>query len=550
MSRNERKNSVDSLMLLAASHVSLDYTYSGRPRKPNFLCDDALIYDRLQKAALACETINNLSMLAELKNLIEESIELFRIYHRLDDTRQQLTPVSAESPTSSMYPQLGIVEKKLVTAPLLETGDYMVPDLSVLSIDTDDNSDMRQSCMNLKPFRRLGNQLALLFCNVGRHEEAQRVDPIPGSEAPLSPSLQFFISRHRAPPSTLPLHQLVYEENCRSTDADCDHNEVRYWTVDDFIPESLNGGVNSDIEKDKSAPVNIHAADQMISLPIKSMKARTPIGSLSKAHKVLLLKTATAIGLSLCRAFLIWKKAMLQYLRRHFSVLRSDEEDYPSFQDRNTREIHKNETSYSPSSARPLVISIGLLRSRNYPGDDDGDSNLNYDCDSNNGSNCDSNNSCDAGICGVGNCSSSNSSSGSSVGGSVRSSSSSALSAQEADLNIDKDPYETSLIRDSEKYLEKSTRQLRYCTRRHSHHKDGDKLGNRVAITSDNLDVDALNPNRSLGTEKSSPKGSHGKWLICLNTSDVIDGQNPQHSNGKTRYHRSLLACKFLNDHT
>ena len=550
MSRNDRKNSVDSLILLAASHVSIDFSYSGRSRKPNFLCDDALIYDRLQKAALACENIDNIYMLAELKTLIEESIELFRVCHRLDDTRQQLSPVSAESPSSSMYPQLGIVEKKVMTAPILDTGDYLVPELSVLSIDTDDNNDLRQSCMNFRPIRRLGNQLALLFCAAGRQEAAQSVEPIPGSEAPLSPSLQFFISRHRAPPPTLPLQQLAYQENCRSTDAECDNNEVRYWTVDDSISESLNGEESIHAERRQSAVAHYHNAElQKLPTPIKSLRSETRMRSLSKAHKVLLLETATAIGLSLCQAFLIWKKALLQYLRKHHISSASDEEVSTTFQAHNSRElnlIHKSQVSHPLSKTRSLAISTGLQQFRGHPGDDEGDS-QNYECDSNNGSNCDSNSSCDLGICG-GDCANSSkvSTSSSSTSGS-NSGRSSAVGAgnyaQDIDIDFGKDTSEFIVIYDNEetsdgrqkKYQDRETRKLRHFARQHSRHKDEGIWGSQVVDASDYPEPDALFANQYTSSEKNSPRGGQGKWLNCLNTSDVPDWQTSEESGGKFR---------------
>lgn len=407
-----RKNSFDSLIILAANEVNDSSTSRQRCMDFKKLHDDAKIYDNLQKAILVCDSIDNGLMRNELKNLIEQSIELFKMYHHKDGDSRQLSPLSPESPTSSMNPQLGIVDKVVNVAPQINQDCFIAPEMSMISLDTEENLDVRQSCLTMSPLRRFGIQLSQMLCSFGPYGKASDtptiISPVPNYDAPMSPSLQYFISQHREAPPTLPLERFDFEEICRSTDADCDENEVRNLTTDDVVIKSSNqedgeimcAEISIDDNKQRLteqrqlkrqqeiAKLRSLASSRIACEPNVNCQVSFRLRNASRANKVLLLETATVIGLSLCKAFLIWRNAMLQYRKFRDSLLNR-------FSTEEIASVRRSQSNFESIPLQDPTMAIlteqKRLVGRRY--DDASGSNSGYDCDSNNSSNCDSNTS-------------------------------------------------------------------------------------------------------------------------------------------------------------
>lgn len=400
-----RQNSFDSLITLAANEVNDSTTGRQSCRDFDKLYDDAKIYDNLKKAILVCDHMDNELIRNELKYLIKQSIHLFRLYHCADTENHQLSPLSPESPTSSMNPQLGIVEGVKSIGPQPHHEHFIAPELSMISLDTEENIDSRQSCLNLSPFRRFGIQLSQMLCSFGPYSRAAEsttiVAAVPSYESPMSPSLQYFISQHREPPPTLPLDKFGFEENCRSTDADCDDNEVRTWTADEVVFKSNNqdnngiviAEVSSNDYQQRSTEQRYLKRSQEVakqrslisSEPIVKSQISLRLKNASRENKILLLQTATTIGLSLCKAFLIWRNAMLMFKKLQETYLnRSSTDEAASKRRRN--KVSERTLLQDPT----LAISTKLNSLDSQRCDDASEGNSGYDCDSNNSSNCDS----------------------------------------------------------------------------------------------------------------------------------------------------------------
>jgi uncharacterized membrane-anchored protein YjiN (DUF445 family) len=97
-----RQNSFDSLITLAANEVNGSKISRQSCRDFDKLYDDEKIYRNLKKAILVCDHMDKGLIRNELRNLIEQSIQLFKVYHCAD---RDYSPLSPESPTSSMNPQ-------------------------------------------------------------------------------------------------------------------------------------------------------------------------------------------------------------------------------------------------------------------------------------------------------------------------------------------------------------------------------------------------------------------------------------------------------------
>lgn len=395
-----RQNSFDSLIALAANEVNDSTTGRQSCREVDKLYDDAKIYDNLKKAILVCDHMDNELIRNELKYLIEQSINLFRLYHCVDRENHQLSPLSPESPTSSMNPQLGIVEEVKSIGPQPHHEDFIAPELSMISLDTEENIDSRQSCLNLTPLRRFGIQLSQMLCSLGPYGRAAEsttiIAAVPNYESPMSPSLQYFISQHREPPPTLPLDKFGFEENCRSTDADCDDNEVRTWTADEVVFKSTNHDnneiVNAEVSSNDCQRRSIEQRHLKRSQEVAQQRSIVKsqisqrLKNASRENKILLLQTATIIGLSLCRAFLIWRNAMLLFKKLQGTYLNrsSTEEAAPK---RRRNKVSERTLLQDPTLA--ISTKLNSLDSESVF-DDASEGNSGYDCDSNNSSNCDS----------------------------------------------------------------------------------------------------------------------------------------------------------------
>ena len=213
-------NSVESFMRLAASEVTKDAMKGFGGMRP--VLDDVQIFDNLHRAVLVCERMENISIKVELKRLIEDSIELFSLYRHIQESRQQQASISPDSPASSMCPQLGIVQKLPTEATITDNVHDMAPELSVLSVDSDEIFEAKQTCLDLKPLCRIGSLISQLIWKIWGYNGA--VDKIVGEVAspayqePVSSSLQYYISQHRSAPPTLPLNHFFHEENCRRSE--------------------------------------------------------------------------------------------------------------------------------------------------------------------------------------------------------------------------------------------------------------------------------------------------------------------------------------------
>ena len=390
-----RRNSLDSLIILAANEVNGSTTSRQSCRDFNKLYDDGIIYDNLKKAILVCDHMDNGSTRNELKYLIEQSIQLFKMYHYADRDSRQLSPLSPESPTSSMNPQLGIAEEVKSIGPQAEQERFIVPEMSMISLDTEENIDTRQSCLNLTPLRRFGVQLSQMLCSLGPYGRAAEtttvVAAVPSYDSPMSPSLQYFISQQREPPPTLPLDKFGFDEICRSTDADCDDNEVRSWTADEIVVKTSNQDLNV-IATAEVSRIGYHErpteqrhlqrSQEVAKQSIVKSHFSLRLKNASRENKILLLETATVIGLSLCKAFLIWRNMMLLFRKSpESSLIRSPTDEIAS-----KRRRHRTSSLQDPT----LAISTGLKSLDSRRCDDANEGNSGYDCDSNNSSNCDS----------------------------------------------------------------------------------------------------------------------------------------------------------------
>lgn len=370
-------------MRLAASEVTKDAMRGFGQIRP--VLDDVQIFDNLHRAVLVCERMENVAIKIELKRLIEDSIELFSLYRHIQESRQQQASISPDSPASSMCPQLGIVQKLPTEATVTDNVHDMAPELSVLSVDSDEIFETKQTCLNLKPLCRIGTLISQLIWKIWGQNGA--VDKIVGEvvlptyEEPVSSSLQYYISQHRSPPPTLPLNHFFHEENCRSTDADCDNNEIQNWTLDDLLTEGFEEK-ELDSYAESSVPECVASSmtqektlqnDRSYSPKLVEAKLVLPISS-----RLRLLATATAIGLSLCKAFLKWKNATLLFLRfkaQYFIPVSTGKR-----------------ISRSKSNSKPLIV----ITSQNTLRVCEMTSSINInDSDCNNGSNCDSNSSHD-----------------------------------------------------------------------------------------------------------------------------------------------------------
>jgi hypothetical protein len=399
-----RQNSFDSLITLAANEVNGSKISRQSCRDFDKLYDDEKIYRNLKKAILVCDHMDKGLIRNELRNLIEQSIQLFKVYHCAD---RDYSPLSPESPTSSMNPQLGIAEEVKTVGPQTHSERFIAPELSMISLDTEDNLDSRQSCLNLSPLRRFGIQLSQIFCSIGPYGRAAEPDTttivasVPNYDSPMSPSLQYFISQHREPPPTLPLDKFGFEENCRSTDADCDDNEIRNWTADEVViksPNHENNGIVSaevcriDYQQRPTEQRHLKRSQEfrkqrslISSEPILKSQISLRLKNASRENKIRLLETATVIGLSLCKAFLIWRNIMLLFRKFRESYLNRSSTEETDFKKRRQR------TSERTSLQDPtLAISTGLNSLDSRRCDDTSDGSSGYDCESNNSSNCDS----------------------------------------------------------------------------------------------------------------------------------------------------------------
>jgi hypothetical protein len=400
-----RQNSFDSLITLAAYEVNGSTISWQSCRDFNKLYDDAKIYHNLKKMILVCDHMDNGLIRNELKYLIEQSIQLFKVYHCADRNNSQSSPPSPESPTSSMNPQLGVAEEVETVGAQAHSDRFIAPELSMISLETEDNLDSRQSCLNLTPLRRFGIQLSQIFCSIGPYgraagqETTTTVAAVPSYDSPMSPSLQYFISQHREPPPTLPLDKFGFEENFRSTDADYDDNEVRSWTADEVViksPNQDNNGIVSakvsriDYQQRPTEQRYVKRSQEVTkqrslisNQPILKSQMSLRLKNASRENKIRLLETATVIGLSLCKAFLIWRNVMLLFRKFQESYLNRSSTEI-AFKERRHR------TSERSLLQDPTLANSTGLYSLDRRSNDTSDGNSDYDCDSNNSSNCDS----------------------------------------------------------------------------------------------------------------------------------------------------------------
>jgi hypothetical protein len=376
-------NSVESFIKLAASEVKKDAIKGFGRIRPDSQRDDVQIFNNLQKAVVVCERMENISIKVELKRLIEDSIELFSLYRQIQEFHQPSASISPDSPASSMSPQLGIIQKLPTEATMSENVHDMAPEVSVLSVDSDEIFETKQTCINLKPLCRLGNLISQLIWKIWGYNGA--VDKIvgevtsPAYQEPVSSSLQYYISQHRSPPPTLPLNLFYNEENCRSTDADCDNNEIQNWTIDELLAEGFpekeyDSYMENSVPECKASPLTQSVQEDRNPSP-NMIQARL---LLPKSSRLRLLATATAIGLSLCRAFLKWKNTTLLFVqfKAQYLIPISTEK----FISQSKMQPKPLAVTTSQSSRRVCGIATGIDV---------------YDSDCNSGSNCDSNSSHD-----------------------------------------------------------------------------------------------------------------------------------------------------------
>lgn len=316
--------SVDSLILLASNKLHEgnyfdDYQDYNMPQSRN--PDNSSLFKNLRKAALVCESMSNTDVKKELKVLIEESINLFREYQLADAFDRKRSAIAIpSSPTSSMLPQLGQTEKFSIVIPQLDR-HHRILELSLLTptSDSSEKSNGRHYCLNLKrinfkPLRRLGGKLSRMIQNIRRYGTFKDLRSTiramtPTGLGPLSSPLPPY--RPTSPSVAIDVNDNV----CRSTEVDFGSSitsrprvdQVSFRTskklksTDDIDSYPDDDGRNKDMQLEKRNQIRTkHPSNsQSYSLP-------HPLTAVT-AKKLLLLETATAIGLSLCKAFLIWK---------------------------------------------------------------------------------------------------------------------------------------------------------------------------------------------------------------------------------------------------
>lgn len=411
MLKDSESFSVDSLVLIASNELEADRF--GKDNRESGMSspqdlDSSALSRNLRQTKILCESMSNLSSKDELKVLINESIILFREYQLANGfNRQRCITDIPSSPTSSMFPQLGIKEKFSIMIPQLDH-HHRVLELSLLTptSDSSENSKGRHYCLNLrrisfKPLRRLGGKLSRMVQNIRRYgtfrDLRSKIRALtPTGLGPLPSPLPGYVSAS-------PLVAVnINEEVCRSTDVDHDStvsnclrpqqgnvqikNKEKFTDDIDSYPDDDSRNQDIQLEKRNQAQTRLPSNLQLSSFP-NQLTAVT-------SKKLLLLETATAIGLSLCKAFLIWKHVTSYYWHER-AELSPDFSEAPndgfSFANVISKAAHQgiNSVPHHDSSPHHLTVaisSVSILRpnfcgkyhcytntSSSYDGNSDGD---------------------------------------------------------------------------------------------------------------------------------------------------------------------------------
>lgn len=350
-----------------------DASWIGNPEK-------SLLLKKLRRASTVCESMDNVRGKDELKILLAESIILYREYQLGDSCDQgRYAAVYPSSPTSSMFPQLGLLEKISIIIPQLDCR-HRVMELSLLT-PTSNNSEKRRrkvGCLGLKrmsfkPLRRLGGNLSRMlqrirrFGSFGLYSRGRGLTP---NREPISPCLSRRHSQHESPSPAILFDGDLNEESCRSSDVVYGSSVPNHSRSDPLNfgslrirrnTDDMDSNQKEDMQQNKMKQVQAKSFTET-KLQSQMSLMRTP----SAAKTILLLETATAIGLSLCKAFLVWKHAASSYW--HEQALLSPEYSQVSMASASKtivapldfeRKLTEGSNNFAKAATLGLTISVG-----------------------------------------------------------------------------------------------------------------------------------------------------------------------------------------------
>jgi hypothetical protein len=292
------------------------------------ICDDSYIVKMFMNAALICESMEDSKEKLEVIRIVEETIRLMKASGKVNTDAFKSVIVYPSSPSKILTPDFE-------TTPLRITDETRQFQAEVLSECREvrysyfDRLCLLGSIFRLRCMRQNKNIENEVL--VPQQLSQQNLPALPPLSSTSSDYLRVLIQDHT-----------VVENSDKFYDNDINNDIVRnvdsstctLRSHEDKNIAKYESPVDDDQDQEQES-VNMNQHQHLLSTHIALLNQlqsvshpRSPL-----THKnILILETATAIGLSICKAFLIWKYTAFPELVSSASVLSKDIHTLPSLQ--------------------------------------------------------------------------------------------------------------------------------------------------------------------------------------------------------------------------